>query len=592
MNILRKAAFAVICLIAGGILTAQVSVDPSDIFYDQLEIWEVQGVVSDLPPLRPYPLTVIRDILVSVINGSDDRARTEAEELYAYVFAKPYHVDISADARFKFSDDSNAKQAVGFAGLAGDLFFLDTASASYKLNFAGAVNPDAAVLPAFTALPHTFRDAATIGPVDIFTEMNGSVAVGSSRFYAQAGINHNSFGDFYNTGVVLSPDAQHTVNFSVVLDQGSWSYTHGLFVLGASNNAGYDVYPNKFLAIHSLTARICRWLSASFYETVVYGDRFDPAYLIPMPFMIAQGISGFDDNLIMGLAFTVTPVAGLSWSTDLYIDDLEVEDLVKFKFDTKIRGAFQTGIKYAPLNLPVLKLVQADYTLITPYMYAHKQNITDPATGSFIVGGASAVNYQAYTNAGKALGSQLDPNSDRVSLAVTLEPVDGLKIGISGAFIRHANVNESLTTEEALRYLNAPAGYFLTDGSIHNHQHIGYVENGTVKYDYLDSAWNRFMFMEQDTKMYVVQAGLSAEYRFPAAAFGQFSVGLGYTFEYIKNWGVQNNMFPGTGTIDKDGSWESGTKTEADVAEALAAWKSHLKDVINNYLTISLKYRY
>ena len=99
MNILRKAAFAVICLIAGGILTAQVSVDPSDIFYDQLEIWEVQGVVSDLPPLRPYPLTVIRDILVSVINGSDDRARTEAEELYAYVFAKPYHVDISADAR-------------------------------------------------------------------------------------------------------------------------------------------------------------------------------------------------------------------------------------------------------------------------------------------------------------------------------------------------------------------------------------------------------------------------------------------------------------------------------------------------------------
>ena len=89
MNILRKVAFAVICLIAGGILTAQVSVDPSDIFYDQLEIWEVQGVVSDLPPLRPYPLTVIRDILVSVINGSDDRARTEAEELYAYVFAKP-----------------------------------------------------------------------------------------------------------------------------------------------------------------------------------------------------------------------------------------------------------------------------------------------------------------------------------------------------------------------------------------------------------------------------------------------------------------------------------------------------------------------
>ena len=591
MNILRKAAFAVICLIAGGILTAQVGVDPSDIFYDQLEIWEVQGVVSDLPPLRPYPLTVIRDILVSVINGSDDRARTEAEALYAYVFAKPYHADVFTDTRFKFSDDNNAKQSIGFAGLAGDLFFLDTASASYKLNFAGAVNPDAAVLPAFTALPHSLKDAAAIGPFDTFTEMNGSVAVGSSRFYAQAGINHSSFGDFYNTGVVLSPDAQHTANFSVVLDQGSWSYTHGLFVLGASNNAGSDVYPNKFLAIHSLTARICRWLSASFYESVVYGDRLDPAYLIPMPFMIAQGISGFDDNLIMGLAFTVTPLAGLSWSTNFYIDDMELNDFFKLHFDTKIRGAFQTGIKYAPLNLPVLKLVQADYTLITPYMYTHSQRLAN----SDIVGGSSAVNYQAYTNAGKALGSHLDPNSDRVSLAVTLEPVDGLKIGISGAFIRHANVNESLTTEEALMYLNAPEGYFLTDGSIHNHPYVNRKDGSAESPDdfgSLPSAWNRFMFMEQDTKMYVVQAGLSAEYRFPAAAFGQFSVGLGYTFEYIKNWGVQNNMFPGTGTIDKDGTWTSGTETEADVAAALAAWKSQLKDVINNYLTISLKYRY
>ena len=595
---LKNALFCLLFFVSVFAAFGQVGVDPSDSFYDQVEIWEAQGLVRDLPPLRPYPVAVIKDILQTVMSSSNELAVQKAKQFSEKIFAKPFHVAVEGEGNFKFSDDKNAKQALGFAGISGDAAFLKAFSASYKLNFAGTINSDASVLPVFASTPHTFRDPADLGPLELFLEMDGSIAYGSPRFYVQGGISHNSFGPFYGRSVVFSPDAQHTANFSVVVNPGRWSYTHGMFVLGASNNAGEGVYPNKFMMLHSIEGRIFDWLTASFYETIVYGDRFDPSYFVPMPFMVAQGITGFDDNLMMGVSFTIKPFAGLSWSTDIFIDDISLNDVFKFDFDTKIRGALQTGIKYAPLGLPVLKLVQLDYTLVTPYMYAHKQNIYSPYDGDYVIGGTKAINYQTYNNVGTAIGSQLAPNSDRVFLSVSGEPVQGLNITLTGAFIRHANVNESITTQEAIDYLNAPADYFLTDGTINNHPYVGFLRNdatesegdpndlSNVDYKYMSSGKSRLMFMTQDTKMYVVQAGLNVSYDFPAMSFGQFSVGVGYMFEYIKNWGVQNNMFPGSGDSFKK------TATEADVASAVADWKAQLKDVVNNYVTVSVKYKY
>lgn len=571
---------------------AQVGVDPTNLFYEKLEKWEAQGVVSNLPPLRPYPLPVVKEILDTVISTGNDIQKAQAQELYDLIIEKPFHIDIEGTGNVKFSDDEDAKQIIGLGGVSGDIAFTPKATASYSLNLAATINPDAMVLPTYQSLPYSFIDSVDIGKIKAFTEMDGMISYSFDNIYAQAGISHNSFGSFYDEGIVLVPDAKHTVNFSVVVNPKTWSYSHAFFVLGASQNNGKYIYPNKFMSIHSINFNPLTWLSLSYYEAVIYGDRFDASYFIPMPFMIAQGISGFDDNIMMGVSLDIKPLPGLLWATNIFIDDLSLDDVVKFNFDTKIRGALQTGLKYSPLELPVLDMVQLDYTLITPYMYAHKQNITDPLDAdNWVVGGADAINYQAYTNAGKSLGSQLAPNSDRIVLSTKISPVNGLDIGVRGAFIRHANVNESLTPEEALVYLNAPAGYFLTDGSINNHPHYGTSDGNKTDYEYIESAKSKLMFMSQDTKMYIVQAGFDAEYTFPKTKIGTFSLGVGYTFEYIKNWGVQNNMFPGTGTIE-DGEWQPGTKTLDDVPLAIEAWKDKLKDVTNNIVTISFKYRY
>ncbi|MBR4600854.1 MAG: hypothetical protein IKO39_12500, partial [Treponema sp.] len=54
---------------------SQTSLDVNDDFYRQAQIWELQGLTSNLPQLRPYPLNVVEKILNDVIeNGSESQA--------------------------------------------------------------------------------------------------------------------------------------------------------------------------------------------------------------------------------------------------------------------------------------------------------------------------------------------------------------------------------------------------------------------------------------------------------------------------------------------------------------------------------------
>ncbi|MEE3314736.1 MAG: hypothetical protein VZR56_11350, partial [Treponema sp.] len=58
---------------------AQVSVDPNENFYTLVESWELRGLISDVPPLRPFPLSVIRDILQTVIEKGNERDVNNAQ---------------------------------------------------------------------------------------------------------------------------------------------------------------------------------------------------------------------------------------------------------------------------------------------------------------------------------------------------------------------------------------------------------------------------------------------------------------------------------------------------------------------------------
>ena len=579
-------------------LFAQVAISPTHDFYSALEIWQNKKIVSNLPPLKPYPIYMVKNILEDVLSSDDEKEIQIAQNLYNEIFNKSFHANFEIFDYAKHSKEENNNLFFVKPGIFGDINLYQNLSFSYDFNII-AIHKYNNVknlstydyvdqsIPVFSSLPYTFLDPAIVGPLKMFIEFEGGFTYEIKNFYVQAGINHLNFGSFYDDSIVLSPDAKHSANFSFVINKNRWNYTHGLFALCASNDKGI-FFPDKFLILHSLNVKINKWLNASFYETIIYGNRFDFSYLLPVPFMSSQALSYYSDNLTMGMTFDVGVFKDWIWYTDFIIDDLGVNELLKLDFDAKIRGSLKTGVKFSPSNSmsKIVDLINLNYTIVTPYMYTHWQENKNVLTGENVFGNSNTANFQNFTNFGKSFASQLWPNTDQIKLQIAISPIQKLKIDFFTAFSRHANVNEDLTVDEAIEYLNAPKDAYVSDGSINNHQ----VVNG----EYLHSANSRFMFLTQDTKMYITQIGFEAKYDLPKYKFGKITLNLGYSFEYIYNWGVQNNLFEGR--AQKDGvAFEkdsSESATETDVQKAISEWKNKLTNICSHYFKFSVKYVY
>lgn len=596
----KRLIISILAVFAVSVLSAQVSTDPADEFYDLVEHWEIMGIISEQPPLRPYPLKRVEAILTEVIDGEYGYESEVAEEYYERTFRRSYKLINRGlvNARINTENDEKevTKQIIAIGGLGGDYQFSTIVTAGYDMNVIISTDISTDSLPVYSAQRYYFHDPVKVKSLEAYLEMDANFAVGTDKMYAQTGVNHLSFGPFYKNSAVISPDAKHTANFAFVYAGEKVSYTQGLLGLSASNVKGADgdLYSKKFLAVHSLNGELFPWFNVSFYEAAIYGDRFEPAYLIPAPFMVTQGLTGFDDNCFMGLSFTVRPVPGFVWVNDFFVDDIGLNDLIKLNFDTKLRGTFQTAFKWAPVNASWLDKAELSYTLVSPYMYTHKQNLINPATGNWSMGTLDVINYQEYTTAGFPLGLSLPPNTEQVSLSVAFKPVKNLKLTARGYYSRHCNVNESLPEDEALSYLNSPEGYLTTDGGIHNHQH--YLKDGDVKNQggsestYLDSAWDHFLLMTQDTKMYTLNAGMDIAYTLSSRKYGSLSLDLGYTFEHIINYGVDNEIFHAMGgEYDSEGNWK-GNATAEDVQKSLDIWRSNLRDISNHYVRFGLKF--
>ena len=592
---MKKIVLLFLLLCSGSFIFSQVSSDPSNEFYSCVEKWETLGIIEIQPSLRPYPLSLVEDILNKVISSDSEQENEIAKQIYQKTFNRPWNVMVNAHVNGQQQENDFLMNMRAKYGVEGDIKLFDNCSAGYQLDFLTAVKPDYELLPLYRATPYYMADG--YGKIKNYLEIDGNFAAGFGDFVFQTGINHNSFGPFYSDSLVLSDNAKHTASFSLSYYGNNWAFTEAMFILNATNAVNFEnKLPNKWLMLHSVDVNLTDWLSGSFYETVIYGNRFDPSYLIPMFYMVTQGVTGYaDDNLFMGGTLVFRPMKGLEWDMDLYLDDIGFTSLKTYK-DMRIRCAGATGIKYIPKNLSAVKMLKLNYTMMSPYMYSHVQ-YDDVSYGH--PAAMTKPNYQIYTTSGYALGTSLEPNSDRVSLSAELKPVEGLNINIGGTLIRHANVSEGLTDKEKLSYLASAPDYFSTDGSIT--QHPIYLENGdTSVYGYMPSAWNKMMFLTQDTIEYTVQADLDVSYDFPETKYGKFGIGLGYTFEYIHNYGVGNQMFPGQGwfynssdeKFYKDASFTNEVDTAAELDAAYNNWKSSLKDLMHHYLRLNFSYSF
>lgn len=620
---MKKTKFsALVFFLLGLSAFSQAALDLSDSFYSDAQGWELRSLTSPLPQLRPYPLKVVRRVLEDVISNGAERDSELAREHYERIFSKPYSFYADGGGRLRLSSrksgsdggGSRTKAAVVEFGVGGDAEIHPLVSLAYQIGLFCQTKEFERYSPLYMNIPaDAIFDPTESGPFTNYVTWNLNASVGTDKIYGTLGMSRIGFGPFYGDGLALNDTGYHSANlvFNASLDKISYSSVYE--TIGATRNMGKEVDgdwlgSNKYLAFHALKWNVTERFALTYYENIVFGPHNNLSYLAPAPYMGLQNIGGANDNLQMGLLLEYRPVKGLELASDFFADDIDLNEIFKGNLDSKLRFGFQAGAILTPSD-SIFSKISLNYTAIMPYVYSHWE-YDDNKTASF---DGYTWNYQNYTNGGINIGSALDPNSDKISLSAQVRPTRNLRLTFIGNLIRHANSAADFSDDEAAEYMLAKPNTYATNGTLYMSQMFSNESGSHGRH--VDSAWEKLGFMEGARKMYVAQAGVNAEYTFARTRAGRFSLCAGYTFEYVKNAGVNNHIYGGGieyySEVDEDGktwyskseedyeserlTWEQFKKSgyvQGKVREAKEKWTAGLYDRKNHYLSISLRYSY
>lgn len=598
---MKKKLLTIFLTLVSAFVFAQVTLNPNDSFYKDAKNWETKKIIKWLPQMRPYPTKTIRNILETVKQNGDEQDIALAEYYSEKFFGKAWNVGFTIGDSLRLSSDDVIKNMFYAEPVVyGDLEFLNIVTLGYKIGVfvqnASLLEDEVCPLYKFR-LTDTHDDPATVGPIKANIDMAANLTVGKENLFGQFGLNRIAFGPFVDDSVLLNGKQFHSGNFMFTYDAEKWGYTQTLSVLSRSpyNDKTINSYfkPEKYLAFHSVRLTPCDWFSFSYFEGSIYSNRFDPSYLIPVPYMVLQCMYGAADNLLSGVTFQFRPVERIDISISGVIDDIDLNGLAKGDFGTRLKMAMIAGVNYVP-KVDFINNLSLDYTFVTPYTYSH----SDPAYNKF--GDTETAktfvdhyNKDNYTTRLQSLGTEIPPNSDRIHFAASFKPVDRLRIDLNTSFTRHGNIAESFSNEEARAYIDANTAIsdmyieeeylfpnYSTDGSIWTSPM--YPQNS--KYECIPTA-SRNLFLAQTNQMYILQCGLNAEYELPRYKWGTISFHAGYMFEYIYNKGVDSNIYISKGS-------GAPAATDSDVASQKQNWINGFHNQFNNYFLVGVTYKY
>lgn len=175
--------------------------------------------------------------------------------------------------------------------------------------------------------------------------------------------------------------------------------------------------PKRFTA-HRLEIDLHERLTIGLNEAIMYGGRWDLAYLNPVMFLRgAEHTNGDHDNAAMGADFRLLLRRGYSLYGELFIDDLMTKRLGTDWYGNKL--AWQYGL-YAvePFRLGGFD-ARVEYTRIQPWVYTHKYPIN------------------VYDHYGSTLGYWTGPNSDEISAELRKRFSRRFSVSILSYRIRH-----------------------------------------------------------------------------------------------------------------------------------------------------------
>jgi hypothetical protein len=503
--------------------------NPSDLIYYDLELWQEKGYYRHIPELRPYSAQLIIEYLEIVFKKGSSREKETARG-YLEKIKKDLTLDYELQVDTRYGRDQ-------IGDTYGTLNFFIRGMINDELSLWGNVSANAIIgyedpgyYMYYETLPvgerdmkNVVQDTGTIAGISLFSGSSSIMSYGSPELYMNLGLSRASFGPFQDDGIVISQKAKEQGHYELTWRGEDFSYTALMLQLVGTDYEGKGNFSQKYMVFHSYNWAPLDWLDLGFFETVVYGNRFEPLYLVPFSYLFYnQGIVGFSDNSLMGLKYRILIPGRVEFNGVLYVDDIGFNEIIKFNFDTKMKIALETGVSWTP-DEPWLTKMSLDYTAVFPYMYTHYPwgwGGIDPPYSSE----KATMNVDNYTHAGQNLGVTLSPNSDRLSLTSNWRLDETTQVNFTGNYMRHGNASEVFDSTDP-DFNEVPL-----DSSIFDN---GANDLGRNQVDFLN-------FLIQPTLEHIMQLGLefntTVDMPFQdAKRYYGTEFGVGYTFEMIWN---------------------------------------------------------
>lgn len=270
--------------------------------------------------------------------------------------------------------------------------------------------------------------------INFFDETTGYIRVQKGIVNLQAGRERVLWGNGYIDRTILSdnPPLFDFIRFGIAYKKFRYDFIHGWLVQQpivqhVDSLVGDVKYKlSKYVAISRLGYQANPSLSFGLTQMIIYSDRpFELAYLNPFLFWESAQRSMNDlDNSFLAFDGRYKPVNGLELSSSIIFDDINFSYLFKGEWSRNNNGnEWQAGLM---LTDPILfndMTFKLEYLQIRPYTFSH------PGIGEALT----------YSNNGYLLGTDLQPNSARLSAELSYRFTPRLNMDLLYSHSLHGN---------------------------------------------------------------------------------------------------------------------------------------------------------
>lgn len=149
---------------------------------------------------------------------------------------------------------------------------------------------------------------------------------------------------------------------------------------GTRDSPGDERIPTKYMATHYLTLQVAKNFDIGIFESVIFAraNQFEFQYLNPLIlYRTVEGAIGSPDNVILGMNANWNFLNHFSLYGQIVLDEFKFNELTNGNGWWANKYGAQLGVKYInAFGVDHLDL-QAEYNVVRPYTYTHKDSTSN-----------------------------------------------------------------------------------------------------------------------------------------------------------------------------------------------------------------------